>query len=774
MANSSARKLEINVRDLSTKSVTFFPSRALVVREIKDLQLNNGPNVVEIYGLTPTVDENSVQINGIGRGSGSSATITDVAVDCVPNREVFDIVHAIDDSEEEGVDETGSGFGMWFATAEEDGDEENDSELQALLQEEEHIRCREHAALEMRASAECQLKTWDQYSNSMLAENSSIDKLSAFMKIYRTERTSLYHQHSEATKKAGEASKALLENRKQLATMRAKVERSHKKSKKLKMKQRYQDGLKKAAKRAEASRKIAEKRKFWPRMVYRVTLHLDCVNYTPASSRRGSVNNYNAMDNENSSAASSQDNDSDTTNSVDLSLSYITTEAGWRPRYDFKLSSVKMSASIIYRAEYRNSTSETWSDANISFSTSHTTINSAEESRAPPMNIWRIKAAIQFGYTSGDLQSSQEANKGTDPSKRSIGTSRPNVFGTTTVQQNSIQEARDSSNIKDRRKYIGSLFGGSQPSNNVGFGQIANASNEAIEPQLQNTSESARCGEPVSLFSTDEEFSAGPTNYPFDSSGQDLTFEETNYEESGLTSVYEVSGAKTLQPSSMKRLYNIATFSTPVKVLSHTTVPKLRRNAYLYATLRNPSSQSTILKGIAGVTLDNTFIGTIMIDRIGPYQEFKLPLGPDSGVRVSYPKPTTQRRTVGTLDKCIVTQVRSIRVENIKATPVTIKVLDQVPEPESGDVEVKIIEPRGLDKKGDCVATGADAAQATTKFLQADKPSKATQELWGNATATLEQNGRVVWDCVIEKGRACLLNLSYEVWLPINSQIANC
>lgn len=32
-------KQELNLRDLDTKSVTLFPSRAQIVREVKDLQL---------------------------------------------------------------------------------------------------------------------------------------------------------------------------------------------------------------------------------------------------------------------------------------------------------------------------------------------------------------------------------------------------------------------------------------------------------------------------------------------------------------------------------------------------------------------------------------------------------------------------------------------------------------------------------------------------------------------------------------------------------------
>lgn len=166
MAIPYTSKHEINIKDLSTKSVTFFPARALVTREIKNLQLNHGPNVVEIYGLTPTVDENSIQIDGVGHGSGSSAIITDVVVDCAPNREIFDIVHASDDEKGEGDDSSGddesfSAFKPKQLKEEEGGDADNDSAIQAIAKEQEHLRREENAAIELRMSAESQLRTWD-------------------------------------------------------------------------------------------------------------------------------------------------------------------------------------------------------------------------------------------------------------------------------------------------------------------------------------------------------------------------------------------------------------------------------------------------------------------------------------------------------------------------------------------------------------------------------------------------------------------------------------
>ena len=81
MATDIPHKQEFRIRDLSTRSVLLFPSRAQVIRDIKNITLQPGANQIVIDGLTPLVDEHSIKVEGTG-----SATITDVTVDLLPNR----------------------------------------------------------------------------------------------------------------------------------------------------------------------------------------------------------------------------------------------------------------------------------------------------------------------------------------------------------------------------------------------------------------------------------------------------------------------------------------------------------------------------------------------------------------------------------------------------------------------------------------------------------------------------------------------------------------
>lgn len=72
-------KREYLLRNLPTRSVTLFPSRAQIVHDIKDATLQPGINHVTIIGLTPTTDEHSIKVEGTG-----TAIITDTSVQLLP------------------------------------------------------------------------------------------------------------------------------------------------------------------------------------------------------------------------------------------------------------------------------------------------------------------------------------------------------------------------------------------------------------------------------------------------------------------------------------------------------------------------------------------------------------------------------------------------------------------------------------------------------------------------------------------------------------------
>jgi len=237
-----------------------------------------------------------------------------------------------------------------------------------------------------------------------------------------------------------------------------------------------------------------------------------------------------------------------------------------------------------------------------------------------------------------------------------------------------------------------------------------------------------------------------------------VDFEESSWEDDGMTASYDLPGTRTLVPSSVGRRHKIATLQATNVLLSHIAIPKLRAAAFLRAKIKNPSSSVTLLKGNAGVTLDGSFLGTINLQRVSPHQLFTIPLGVDPGIHLSYPKPNIHRSTQGLFTKeSAHVFSRSIFITNTKPMPVEILVLDQVPVSQEERLRIDILQPRGLSKEGDAVKTGI--------------PANEGKNAWGKAVATLKKSGEVSWVANIERGQACILKFDYEAKLPSNESV---
>jgi uncharacterized protein (TIGR02231 family) len=253
-----------------------------------------------------------------------------------------------------------------------------------------------------------------------------------------------------------------------------------------------------------------------------------------------------------------------------------------------------------------------------------------------------------------------------------------------------------------------------------------------------------------------------------DTPNDGLDFEESVWEDSGLTASYELPGTRTLAPSSLARRHKIAALHAANIHLSYVAVPKLRPAAFLRAKIRNPSTSVTLLKGTAGVTLDGSFLGNMSLPRVSPNQIFSLPLGVDPAIHINYPKPTVHRSTQGIFNKESAHMFsRSVWLTNTKSTPIELLLIDQVPVSQDERLRVDISHPRGLSKEGDSVKTG----QAAKEGSSGNVGSVREHATWGKAVATMKKGGEVNWTVNLEKGQACLVRLDYEARLPSTDTI---
>ncbi|KAL8651067.1 MAG: hypothetical protein Q9226_004871 [Calogaya cf. arnoldii] len=761
-------KQEFTVRELPTRTVTLYPTRAHIVRAIEDLSIKPGLNEITIYGITPTADESSIKFEGTG-----SAIITDLTIDLVDNREHFEDAYPSDSDDNEERDNDG--------TSDSDDEPQGIKDLTSQLQE---LEMSAKNATEKRNSAQGRLNMLDNYAKSLTT--SRPEDIGACVSAYQSERAKAFEDHKNgevALKKYDrQISRVKVKKRK----IQLKIQKQQAKADRAKIKEQGKKDREHQQKIAERNRVKQERMQFWPKKVYRVVLSLDAnAGLTPASSRRGSIDSM-AKSLE-SPIKPPHDGPNAEASKIKLSFSYIVHSASWSPRYDRALDTVSKSGSITYRAEFRNTTSETWKDTKVVLSTSQTSFQGMG-GEIPKIQPWHVRLAKGFGDV-GNIDQALYSRNEPNPHNKTHGLfgqkpqhARSALFGINNAGNGSSlfgaqqpappPAAQTASGIMPFGApgvpsqaapagfgFGGSVFGSSNQNNQSGglFGNSSRAIAQDTAPVLQ------RALQPLA-----DEDRADIDNETLAPSEGALAFEESTWEESGLTATYAVPGTKTIAPSNTTRRHKVASIPLSSVNLSYVIVPKLRPAAFLKARLRNGSS-ITLLKGPTGITLDNTFLGNTTLPRSSPGETFLLNLGVDPAINVAYSKPTVRRSESGMFQKeASAVYTRTCTLTNTKNdSTISATVLDQVPVSEDEKLRVEILTPKGLDKEGgQAVKAGEWTGKKGSGSTHAEDSTSLSGGKWGKATAKMKKEGEIEWDVQLNAGQGVKLELQYSASFP--------
>lgn len=787
-------KHEYQLRDLPTRAVTLFPTKAHVVRDVKNVALKPGVNQVIIVGLTPTTDEHSIKVEGTG-----SAIISDISVKLVPNQDIFEEIYPETDDE---VSET------------EDDDKDRSTEeapkIIELRKEKDQLSASIDTleddmkrAVEGRANADHRLTILDRFGNNFEPKNG--EEIEDFLKTYSAQRAVIFGDHVEGSDRERELKKEIIElrsslnkvdreihkQRRILAKEKREVERAKAKAKALDYKRR-------AKKQQEKARIRQEREKFWPRSCYTVCITLDSTQYTPVSSRRSSVSSQSdlvkpALQKPRERVANE---DEPFTASCDLSLSYVTSSACWSPCYDMKLNTTSVSGTVMFDAELTNTTSEAWRDCKITLSTSQAVFTGLQDT-VPKLNPWRIKLLGKGSANDSEIMDSREERQAlgkhfhqnavqwNNPALRAkmfgispeIPTAAGGLFGglgkenLAAKASNNLMHQLGRSSLFGQKTDSGDGHSRSQPvpppppvgMSNAPIVGAAPPNIQAFGQPSQHAS--ALFAENISSEQPEADLATLMDPEP----SQELSFQESAMEETGMTTTYDLPGVKSLHPSFTASKQRVAQISLSSVTLSHIVVAKLRPAAFLQARLRN-SSRTPLLRGPVGLTLDGSFMGRSTLPRCSPGESFTLGLGIDPAVRVTYSKVDVRRGTTGvfTADTKMAFK-RAVTIVNTRAASggaegrsqnasddnkaVRLTVIDQVPVSENEPMKVELVQPRGLSLGGTGVSTGERADGKEGKD-------------WGKAVAVMKEGGQINWDVTLHAGKGVKLPLEYNVSLP--------
>jgi hypothetical protein len=734
---------EFLVSNLTTKSVTLGPTSATVVREIQDVQVKPGPNEVTLLGLDPYVNVDSIRVDGRG-----PATITDIQTEKVPRKERFEEVCPDDSDDEISDTDSEDDFGV------------DKSDLEKARQKLRDAQAALASVKNAKSSAITALQFLDRYGNSMRAEQVGLTQMNDFLTLYRKQRAELSDIRQQKSVNITDLGEEVNELERKIC----RLEITHKKAKKAASKEARKSREKRVREKQRKARQRLqereERRKFWTHEVLRVIVHLDgFFNLTPNSSRRNSV--------------AGKEKDIDLQETVSLSITYVVPLGSWSPRYELNIKTPSSSGRIVYRAEFQNVSSETWTDTTVILSTSQTSFSSLDE-RIPLLSAWHVKLlggsspGNKANWESG-LESKSEINaQNTRFMEKSAALemkkARVHNYSPHPAQMRAIPEAEMVPHARRRgaapqaqqaRSLVptsapappqGSLFGTSQPPAPFGS-QEASLSRGLFSASLNRTNEAVPKGDDL------VEEDSGFDSQTLSGASNVLSHQESLRQDYGLTTTYDLPGHRTLTPSSVSRRHVIAELDLSAITLSHVLVPKLRPAAFLKARIKN-TSLVTLLRGKAGMTVDGTFLGSITLPACAPDNFFNLSLGIDPSIVVTYAKPTVRRSTSGFFakeDSAVFSRVCWIK--NTKNTTVSISVHEQVPVSEDERLRINILEPKGLEKEGD------------------RKKIEVSKDQWGTGTVSLGKNREVKWDIALQKGKDVKLVLEYEARIPGGQKI---
>ncbi|EZF34522.1 hypothetical protein H109_03977 [Trichophyton interdigitale MR816] len=769
MSSYEVNTVELSLQGTPTKTVTLAPERATIVRELADVPIKAGPNKIIISGFDNRVDFDSLRVTGHG-----PATITDIQTSVVLRDEDFEDLFPDDDSTGEEIDseDPDDTFGV------------DRSELDSVIAEIKEISAKLAYLDNDKVSSTQSLAFLDSYGRSMHAKDLEATQVAEYIDVYQKKRADLRETYEKAEVQIAEFNekKEKLERKKERLEERFEVERDRaakpsRKERKAKLKEKELKEKKKREARADIS-------SFWNIYIGRVTVHIEGHgDGTLPEDRRDSASSVKKPD---------------INDDITLSLTYVTSVARWTPRYDLMLNTPTSSGSLVYRAEYYNRSCETWKDTNVILSTSQTTFSGVDE-HIPTLLPWNVAlrkheavelevatdtipskkmsnwtGALRASAESGEAKQYRKSrsmnenapvrypppwptNTSTQPppaAGRLFGSAAP--FGANETERQSLtvpqvqgQQMMQQVQAQSAPRY--QLFGASANNDQrtaFGFGSAAPS-----HPDGANNDEDQEFDDDDDDNQLEDDAST------IQGSSNVLAFRQSSRHDYGLTTTYNVPGSRTLQPSSHVRRHIIAEIELSSMTFSHVIIPKLKPAAVLKARVTNTST-TPLLRGKAGLTVDDAFLGKATIPNCNPGVPFNLNLGVDPAIQVIYSKPKVRRATTGYFNKedCAIF-TRVCRINNTKSSPVSLVVLDQIPVSEDERIRVRLIEPKGLDR-GDSAKIGADVSI---------DPKRAKD--WGKGTVHINKDGEVKWVITLQKTVDIRFVLEYEAKIPSGLEV---
>ena len=373
--------------------------------------------------------------------------------------------------------------------------------------------------------------------------------------------------------------------------------------------------------------------------------------------------------------------------SIPVEISYVTDNASWFPSYDVTVNDLSEPMILSYKANLIQNTKEDWTDVSLTFSSNNPNLSPV----APELQIYYLNYGIlppSYGETTSGVSGVVTDAYG----EAVIGASilvKGTTIGTITDLDGSFELPQITQGKSLQISFTGYVsqevpLTGQFMNIVLQEGQLLdevvvtghrrkNKRSGAVEAVLQDELQGKAAGVRI----------RGYASIPNAALPVTLAEKTTNVS-------FKIDQPYTVKSDNQASVITMSTIAIPVTYRYH-TIPKINTNAYLLASIDN-WEQYNFLAGQVSVVLDDTYIGSSLLELSGAEKTLQLSIGIDKSVSIS------RERITDYTDKKFLSkkQTESIGwktiVKNNKEQSIVIKVLDQVPVSTNDDIEVDIQE----------------------------------------------------------------------------------
>ena len=360
MVPGSIHKQSFSVPSLPTHSVTIYPSRAAIVRDIS-VTILPGRNEITLEGLTSNAEEHSIKVEC----RNTASLVTEMVVDRVANP----LYDPYEDSRGDGED-----------PSEDDEDSSSNSEGDAEVRSLKNALEIEKGVMAIiddgEASHRFRLRMLDEYLQSWVAEATKRPSRDI------SEELSAYHEsHKKITTE-------LRANRCVFATLNARIAVLEKKLAKAEVSKSRSAAhmAREFRKRGHDSERLEQRQTklHTPEEVYRVRITVDLESPPKSTTPDAAAASTSGLEQARGAEVPGRNG-----GGPSLRVYYVVRGAFWTPKYDVRLDTLANTGILTYHAHICNRTGETWGGTRITLSTSQTSFGGLED-KAPLMDPWRV------------------------------------------------------------------------------------------------------------------------------------------------------------------------------------------------------------------------------------------------------------------------------------------------------------------------------------------------------------------------------------------------